>query len=156
MLHKTLKALFGTFVGITAISGSLFMTPTAVRADDREYIYEVRDQLIEKAIASGLRGYSLSHEPMIDALYHGRSDYITINLRAGTSYGIVGVCDRDCRDLDIALYDSRGNLITSDLQDDDIPAITLTPSRSGTYRVRVDMASCNTNACYYGIGVFGQ
>lgn len=107
-------------------------------------------------LASGLRGYTLTHEPMIDALDRGRSDYITINLRAGTSYGIVGVCDRDCRDLDIALYDSRGNLITSDLEDDDIPAITINPSRSGTYRVRVDMANCNTNACYYGIGVFGQ
>lgn len=157
MLHKTLQAkLLGTLAAITAISGSLFIAPTAVRADNREYIHEVGEQLIKAAIASGLNGYSLTHDPFIDALYHGRSDYITINLRAGTSYGIVGVCDSDCRDLDIALYDSRGNLIASDLQDDDIPAITITPSRSGTYRVRVDMASCNTNACYYGIGVFGQ
>ncbi|MGI2903575.1 hypothetical protein [Tolypothrix sp. VBCCA 56010] len=157
MLHKTLQAkLLGTIAALTGISATLFTVPTAVRADDREYIYEVRDQLIEKAIASGLAGYSLTHDPFIDALAQDRSDYITINLRAGTSYGIVGVCDSDCRDLDIALYDSRGNLITSDLQDDDIPAITINPSRSGTYRVRVDMANCNTNACYYGIGVFGQ
>jgi hypothetical protein len=67
-------------------------------------------------------------------------DDISCNLRAGTSYGIVGVCDRDCRDLDIALYDSRGNRIASDLGDDDIPAITINPSRSGTYQVKVDMA----------------
>ena len=156
MLHKKLQALFGTFVGITAISSSLFISPTPVGADDREYVYEVRDQLIEKAIASGLRGYSLTHDPFMDALAQGRSDYITINLRAGTSYGIVGVCDSDCRDLDIALYDSRGNLIASDLEDDDIPVITINPSRSGTYRVRVNMANCNTNVCYYGIGAFGK
>jgi hypothetical protein len=93
---------------------------------------------------------------MIDALDRGRSDYITINLRAGTSYGIVGVCDRDCRDLDISLYDSRGNRIASDLGDDDIPAITINPYSSGTYRVKVDMASCDTRNCYYGIGVFGK
>ncbi|MBD0262461.1 MAG: hypothetical protein ICV78_06950 [Tolypothrix sp. Co-bin9] len=156
MLHKRLQALFGTIAAITAISASLVVLPTPVRADDREYIYEVRDQLIKAAIPSGLNGYSLTHDPFIDALDHGRSDYITVNLRAGTSYGIVGVCDRDCRDLDISLYDSRGNRIASDLGDDDIPAITINPSRSGTYQVKVDMASCNTQACYYGIGVFGK
>jgi hypothetical protein len=157
MLHKTLQAkLFGTIAAITAISGSLIVAATPVRADDAQYVNEVRDQLIEKAIASGLRGYSLTHEPMIDALDRGRSDYIIVNLSAGTSYGIVGVCDRDCRDLDISLYDSRGNRIASDLGDDDIPAITINPYSSGTYQVKVDMASCNTQACYYGIGVFGQ
>ncbi|MBD2606768.1 hypothetical protein H6G81_20075 [Scytonema hofmannii FACHB-248] len=156
MLDKKVQALFGTVAAITAISASLLVAATPVRADNREYIYEVRNQLIEKAIASGLRGYSLTHEPMIDALDHGRSNYITVNLSAGTSYGMVGVCDRDCRDLDISLYDSRGNRIASDLGDDDIPAITINPSRSGTYQVKVDMASCNTQACYYGIGVFGK
>jgi hypothetical protein len=163
MLHKRLQALFGTLAAITAISSSLFIAPTPVRADNREYVYEVGKQLERALLASGLRGYSLTHEPVIDALDHGRSDYITLNLRAGTSYGIVGVCvsvairrNRDCRDLDIALYDDRGNLIASDLQDDDIPVITINPSRSRTYRVRVDMASCDTSACYYGIGVFGQ
>jgi hypothetical protein len=157
MLHKTLQAkLFGTFAAITAISASLLVAATPVRADNREYVHEVGNQLIEKAIASGLRGYSLTHEPMIDALDHGRSDYITVNLSAGTSYGIVGVCDRDCRDLDISLYDSRGNRIASDLGDDDIPAITINPYSSGTYQVKVDMASCDTRNCYYGIGVFGK
>ncbi|MEB3215150.1 MAG: hypothetical protein VKN72_02680 [Nostocales cyanobacterium 94392] len=157
MLHKKLQAkLFGTFAAITAISSSLLLTPNPARADYRDFINDVGEQLIRYAIASGLSGYTSTHDPFIDSLYHGGSDYITVNLRKGTSYGIVGVCDRDCRDLDIALYDSRGNLIASDLQDDDIPAIPITPSRSGTYRIRVDMASCNTNICYYGIGVFGQ
>lgn len=154
MLNKTQKTKL--FRVLAAISTTCFLTPTPVRADNSQYIYEVSEQLAKAAIASGLGGYTLSHEPFIDLLTHGRSDYITINLRAGTSYGIVGVCDRDCRDLDIALYDSRGNLIASDLQDDDIPTISINPTRSGTYRVRVDMASCNTSACYYGIGVFGQ
>lgn len=154
---KTLNTkLLGTLAAITAISGSLFLAPTAVRADNSQYVYEVGNQLERALLASGLGGYTLTHEPFIDALDQGRSDYITLNLRAGTSYGMVAVCDRDCQDLDIALYDERGNLIASDLGDDDIPAITINPSRSGTYQVRVDMASCKTNACYYGIGVFGQ
>jgi hypothetical protein len=157
MLHQKLQAkLFGTFAAITAISSSFFLTPTPARADYRDFINDVGEQLTRYAIASGLGGYSLTHDPFIDVLDRGRSEYITINLSAGKSYGIVGVCDRDCRDLDIALYDSRGNLIASDLGNDDIPAISINMNRSGTYRVRVDMASCNTSNCYYGIGVFGQ
>jgi hypothetical protein len=157
MLHKKLQAkLFGTVAAFTAISSSLFLTPNPARADYRDFINDVGEQLTRYAIASGLGGYILTHEPFIDVLDRGHSDYITINLSAGTSYGIVGVCDRDCRDLDISLYDSRGNRIASDLGDDDIPAITINPYSSRTYQVKVDMASCNTQACYYGIGVFGQ
>ncbi len=156
MLHKAISNKQIKNLAATAVFAVLSLFPTVVRADDRQYIYEIREQLVGAAIASGLGGYTLTHDPFIDSSYHGGSDYITVNLRKGKSYGIVGVCDRDCRDLDIALYDSRGNLIASDLQDDDIPAMSITPSRSGTYRIRVDMASCNTNICYYGIGVFGQ
>jgi hypothetical protein len=148
--------LFGVLAAITGVSSSLFITPNAVHADNSQYIYEVGMQLINRAFAAGFRGYSLTHEPVVEALYHNRSNYITINLSMGKSYGIVGVCDRDCRDLDIALYDNRGNLIASDLEDDDIPAIAVTPYRSGTYRVRVDMANCYSSLCYYGVGVFGQ
>lgn len=154
MLNKTLKTK--VFATLAAISTTCFLAPTAVRADNSQYVNEVGRQLARAAIASGLRGYTLTHKPFIDLLTHGRSHYITLNLRAGTSYGIVGVCDRDCRDLDIALLDSYGNLIASDLQNDDIPFIRINPNYSGNYRIRVDMANCNTNSCYYGVGAFGQ
>jgi hypothetical protein len=147
---------FQAFAAITAVSSSLLAFATPVRADNSEYIYQIRDQLIQGAIALGLGGYSLTHDPFVDVLTRGNSDYITLNLRAGTSYGIVGVCDDDCRDLDLVLSDSRGNRVAADLDDDDNPVISIRPSRSGTYRVRVDMTSCRTNGCYYGIGVFGK
>jgi hypothetical protein len=156
MLHQTLSNKQIKNLTASAVFAVLSLAPTVVRADDRQYIYEVRDQLIGAAFASGLGGYTLTHEPTINTLSQGHSHYININLRAGTSYGFVGACDSDCRDLDIAIYDERGNLVTSDLEDDDIPAITLNTYRSGNYRIWVNMANCNTNTCYYGIGVFGQ
>ncbi len=157
MLQKTLKTkLIGTLAAIGAISTSLFVAPTVARADNSRFLNDVSEQLVKALAASGFGGYSPTHEPVMDSLYQGRSHYININLQAGTSYGIVGVCDRDCRDLDIALYDERGNLVTSDAQDDDIPAISVTPYRSGRYQVRVDMANCDSGLCYYGLGVFGK
>jgi hypothetical protein len=150
-----LKAkLLSTVAVLSSISASIFIAPISAHAN--AWSDEVGVQLARYAVLSGFNGYDLTHEPLIDTLDRGRSDYITINLRAGNKYGIIGVCDGDCRDLDIALYDRRGKLITSDMQDDDIPAIGFTPTRSGTYRVRVDMAHCRTGACYYGVGVFGK
>ncbi|QLE56496.1 hypothetical protein [Nostoc sp. TCL26-01] len=157
MSHKALNNKRIKNLIASALFAFIFLVPTVVRAeDDTEYIYQVGEQLETKAFALGLGNYTLTHEPTIDTLREGRSQYININLRAGISYGIVGVCDSDCADLDIAMTDERGNLIASDLEEDDIPAITLNPDRSGNYRIWVNMANCNSNTCYYGIGVFGR
>lgn len=156
MLHQAFSNKQIKNLTAAAVFAVLALASTIVRADDRPYIYEVRNQLLERAEIAGLGGYTLTHKPSIDTLREGRSHYININLRAGMSYGIVGVCDSDCQDLDISLYDHRGKLIASDLQDDDIPVISLNPSRSGRYQIQVDMANCNANTCYYGVGLFGK
>jgi len=132
---------------LAAISAICFLTPTAVRADNRKYVYDIARQLVRAAIASGLRGYTSTHKPFKDSLAHRCSNNITIKLRDRTSYAIVGVCERDFRDVDILLYDSAENEIASDFKNDDTPFIKINPNRSGTYRIRVNIANCNTNPC---------
>ncbi|NMF63480.1 hypothetical protein DP113_21160 [Brasilonema octagenarum UFV-E1] len=154
MLNKTLKTK--ALATLAAISATCFLAPTAVRADNSQYVNDIRSQLIRAARSAGFHNLTLTHEPVVDSLAHGRSHNITINLRAGTPYAIIGVCDRDCRDLDIGLYDSAGNLIASDSDNDDTPAIGINPNYSGAYRIRVNMASCSDNPCYYGVGAFGR
>ena len=154
MLNQTLKTK--VLATLAAISATCFLAPTAVRANNSKYVYDIGRQLVRVAKAAGFRGYTSTHKPVIDLLANRRFHNIRINLRAGTSYGIIGVCDRDCRDLDIALYDSAGNLIASDFKNDDTPFIRINPNRSGTYRIRVSMANCKTNPCYYGVGAFGR
>ncbi|MBP5975014.1 hypothetical protein HW132_20300 [Brasilonema sp. CT11] len=150
-----IKAQFlGAAAVISGISGLLFIAPTPASANT--FIEEVKMQLMQAAIRVGLNGYELTHEPLIDAIRSGGSDYLTINLRAGHEYGIVGVCDGDCGDLDLTLYNNRGQVIAADTDDDDIPVVGVTPARSGTYRVKVDLPSCNSAICYYGVGLFGK
>lgn len=48
-------------------------------------------------------------------LTHGDSEAYTVTLEAGSSYMLRGVCDEDCLDLDLALYDGYGKLISHDL-----------------------------------------
>ena len=141
---------------LAAISATFFLAPTAVQANNSRYVNDIRSQLARVARTAGFHNLTSTHEPVIDSLAHRRSHNIRVNLRAGTPYAIIGVCDRDCQDLDIALYDSAGNLIASDSQNDDTPIIGVNPNYSGAYRIRVNMASCSNNPCYYGVGAFGR
>jgi hypothetical protein len=68
----------------------------------------------------------------------------------------VGVCDNDCSDLDLVLYDADGDQVDSDVQTDDVPIVQVTPRETMRYRVKVLMPTCKTNPCWYGIGVYGK
>ena len=75
-------------------------------------------------------------------------------LNSRTPYSFVGVCDNDCRDLDLELYDENGNLIDKDVQNDDMPEVIVRPKSTGTFKLKVVMENCSESYCYYGVGVF--
>ena len=56
--------------------------------------------------------------------------------------------------MDLRLYDPDGDEIDSDVGDDDWPVVKVASARSGTYTIKVVMASCSTDPCYYGVGAF--
>jgi hypothetical protein len=120
------------------------------------WVMQVHEQLTQAAIALGLAGANLSHEPFYDALGHRGIDDITLTLKKGVSYSIVGVCDEDCRDIDLELFDNNGNRVALDIQYDDYPMVSVTPRRSATFTIRVRMTSCSNGPCRYGVGVFGR
>ena len=79
---------------------------------------------------------------------------ILVNLTSGTRYAIAGVCDQDCSDVDLQVFSSDGTKIGEDLQTDDKPVVIFTAGYSGQFRVKVLMATCSTNPCYYGVQIF--
>lgn len=129
------------------------LVPAAATAQN-QWQQTVRSQVSQHDDFLSERGYTLSGD-----VYNGKlnDDYyqdLTIDLEPGTSYAFMGVCDEDCHDIDLRLYDPAGNEVATDLRTDDWPIVMVTPHYSGTYQVRVVMASCSKNPCYYGIGVF--
>jgi hypothetical protein len=155
--HFTVKNFASVAIGGLALaSGALFASNQTAIAASNLFIEQVRQQLIRVAVESDLAGYSLTHEPMVDTLSNRYYDTVTLNLRSGMRYGLVGVCDSDCRDLDLRLYDGNGNLVDADTSPDDTPVVGITPRWSGQFYLRVSMANCRTNYCYYGVGVFGR
>jgi hypothetical protein len=101
-------------------------------------------------------GFARTHEYETGTLRRGASESVRIRLDAGVTYMLLGACDTDCDDVDLKLLSPRGALLDSDTAADDFPMLTVTPSVSGEYTVRVTMAQCDTSVCYYSLGVYGS
>ena len=81
-------------------------------AQDR-YEQQVLQQLGEASMAFTSVGYI----PIIEdggKLDQGSSETYTVPLETGYTYILMGVCDEDCLDLDMATYEGYGNLSSRD------------------------------------------
>lgn len=139
---------------VSALLGVALVATTAHAQDQWERV--VRSQLQTVGSASEGRGFHMDHD-----IYMGRLDddaitNLTVNLDAGKSYEIWGVCDQDCSDIDMVLYDDNDNEIDSDLLTDDKPLVEVTPRHTGGFRIKVTMANCRANPCRYGVGVWSK
>lgn len=116
----------------------------------------VRRQLDEAGKVATDKGYAMSHEIFMGRLDDDASESLNIPLDGGTKYILVGVCDQDCSDVDLTIYDPDGNEVDSDLLTDDKPVLELDPRSNGRYRVKVSMVACTANPCRYGVGVWAK
>ncbi len=76
------------------------------------------------------------------------------SFEAGGPGSVLAVCDQDCGDLDLLLYDAAGDLVDSDQLDDRVPIVEV--PGAGRYTAEVKMYQCSTAVCYYGAGLFRQ
>jgi hypothetical protein len=131
------------------------VTPQAGVAQGR-WGTQVRTQLDRAGSILSGKGYEMTHELYTGSLRADEAESVTLTLHAGTAYALVGVCDNDCSDLDLRLFDADGDQVDSDVQRDDTPIVQVTPRETAQYRVKAIMAACRTSPCFYGIGVFGK
>ena len=114
----------------------------------------VRSQVGEHGNFLSNRGYTMSGDVYDGNLKNNYYEDLTIKLQPGTSYAFMGVCDQDCHDIDLRLFDPDGDEVASDVRTDDWPIVSVSASYSGTYTLRVVMASCSKDPCFYGVGVY--
>jgi S1-C subfamily serine protease len=106
-----------------------------------------------EAIASVFENNGMRPSHSIDrsSLRAGESADWSVDLVAGRRYGFLAVCDEDCADLDLYLYDPRGRLVKSDTKADSTPVVVFVPATSGSYRLRAHMVTCSVAPCFYTI-----
>ncbi|MDX9941931.1 MAG: hypothetical protein RBS53_06880 [Bacteroidales bacterium] len=95
-----------------------------------------------------------SHEIVTGQLNDDGTEWINIEIPAGKTYYILGVCDNDCFDLDLELYTIDNSMLSQDVETDDYPLVSVTPSEQTVYRIKVVMANCSSGPCRYGLGVY--
>jgi len=140
---------------ILLIAGVCLLGDTASARAQDEWTRQVSRLLDQAASMARDNGMRRTHEPYIGSLRTGATTNHQVQLNAGTAYSLIGVCDNDCSDFDLRLYDPRGREVASDVLTDDTPVLNVTPRFGGTYTVRAIMTSCSDQPCRYGIGVYG-
>ena len=119
-----------------------------------EYANQVRSQISDATDLMRDRGFSLAFEPYYGALDEGEAAAVTATMRSGTQYLFTGFCDNDCADLDLILFDASDTEITRDEETDSYPVVAVTPPRSGTYRLVVEMYDCSIEPCRFGAAMY--
>ncbi|OLC08512.1 MAG: hypothetical protein AUH42_01240 [Gemmatimonadetes bacterium 13_1_40CM_70_11] len=138
---------------LACLVGAALLAPGVARAQN-QWERTVRSQIRQHSQFLTDRDYGMSGDVYQGKLDNHETEYLSITLHPGTSYAFLAVCDEDCRDVDLRLFDPDGDEVDSDVGTDDWPIVKVTPSVTGKYQVKVIMASCAGNPCYYGIGVF--
>ncbi len=74
----------------------------------------------------------------------------TFNLYLSSSedYVFVGGGDDDVKDIDIIVYDSDGDIVAQDNDDDANPLVNFSPSHSGVYSIKLKLISCDANGSF--------
>jgi hypothetical protein len=141
-------------LGPTVLGIALCAAVTTATSAQNTYQQQITNQLTRAAGILSPRGYSADRAPVMGNLNAGNQESVLINLSAGVQYAILGVCDNDCRDVDLRVHDPLGNMLGEDVATDDTPVVEFVAASTGQYRVTVIMAQCSTNPCYYGVQVF--
>lgn len=119
---------------------------------------EFRQQLDTQLQASRTQfqgeGYSVAAGPFTGALAAGGKERFTLPVEQGVSYKLVGICDNDCTDVDMRVFNLNGENIGEDVLDDDVPIVELQPTGTGTVQLEANMVTCSAEPCYHAIEVY--
>ena len=139
-------------LGVAVLAAAVATQATA----QNTYQQQIIRQLTSAATAVQSQGYVADRAPVMGSLNDDAQEGVLLQLTAGGRYAILGVCDNDCSDVDLRVFDPMGNMVGEDILVDDHPVVEFVASSSGQYRANVIMATCNTNPCYYGVQVYAR
>jgi hypothetical protein len=152
MRHRSVPAYI--LRALPLVLALLALAPPAGAQTAQVYEDMARRQLDALRNTAVEHGYAPVRDYHLDRLDGDSRASLFLTLQAGASYLITGVCDQDCSDIDMRVYDAKRVLVASDEEEDDVPVIQVSPKQTGEYRIEVEMYDCSAEPCYYGIGFF--
>ena len=139
-----------SFVALAVAAGAIFATPAV--AQTGEALILSLFSTIEREFHEKGQRMTLIQE-FENAIEDGSERGNIIQLDRGT-YWIVGVCDEDCSDFDLAVKNMDAEVVGSDLLADDAPIVILENARRSAYQIQSIMADCSMDPCLTGVRVY--
>jgi hypothetical protein len=99
-------------------------------------------------------GYAHAVGPLAGSLPSPRAAQLPLTLRVGQEIRVAGVCDQNCADLDLRVFDPRGRIVAMDTGDDDSPVVDMQAEMYGQHTIEVDMIDCAASRCRYAVNVY--
>jgi hypothetical protein len=115
---------------------------------------QCREQLRLAGVALASQDYQLAHQLYTGKLSGGAEESLGITLDKDRQYALVGVCDEDCKDLDLVLLTLDDEEVDSDVEQDEFPMVEVEVAGVSSFKLKVLMADCQNGPCFYCIGVF--
>ncbi|MGD9967680.1 MAG: toll/interleukin-1 receptor domain-containing protein [Hyphomonadaceae bacterium] len=114
------------------------------------------NQLQQFSAAMAQQGFQMAGQPFTSSMAQGLSTNVPVEMHAGYEYRVVGVCDNDCSNLDMIVYDGYGSPIGHDTLPDSQPVVGILPATSGMFTAQVQMTACSVAPCYYSVALYGR
>ncbi|MGH7568456.1 MAG: hypothetical protein ACREL9_05730 [Gemmatimonadales bacterium] len=102
---------------------------------------------------TGFERIPADHAGLLDT---GESGSFTLTLEPAAQYAVLGVCDGDCAALSILLYNDSDYEVAADRASGAAAVVQVRPQTDTRFRVKIVMAECRLNPCWYGVAVYRQ
>ena len=147
----------GTKKLVLGMIGSILGSAIVANAASVELSLE-QEQVIcklkETVEAQEKAGKKLVFWPLIGKIKERVEVPFTTRLSSDVSYTILGVCDKNCSDLNLTLKNQKGDKIANDEKQDDISVISFTPAENSDYKITARPDKCTTEKCDFGMVLF--
>ncbi|MFG1691062.1 hypothetical protein ACGF5M_02710, partial [Gemmatimonadota bacterium] len=100
------------------------------------------------------QGFGPAFQSYLGSLTESSRENISLTLPQNADIAIWGVCDNECSNLDLVLTSGTGEVVDNDKEPDDVPLVVVQTGSSQSYTLRVSMATCTVEPCYYAVGVY--
>jgi hypothetical protein len=125
-------------------------------AAPNQYQQQVLARLSQAQQSFLSQGYQQIGQISTGQLGQGQYQNIPLTLTSAGDFRIVGVCDDDCGDLDLGLYDQSANLVSQDNQPDATPIISVQLQAPQQFTLQVVMHACRNSPCLFALALYGR
>ena len=125
------------------------------RSEVEPWVQVLYDEMAAVDKTAKAHGLVAAYDPVIELITQDSTHTVEYSFsERGARVTIAGVCDIDCTDLDLAVFDGDGRQVVDDIEPDDRPVAQFVVLEPGTFQVRVHMVACKREPCGFAVQAY--